>query len=961
MAQEHSMEGLKSPSERNQSNGQSNSTPSSSRLKLKVHRNRLIEWAPGAITAIAFPPAPPPSPVRGKSDQITLNWFGTLAIGRANGNIELYEWSERPEEKTFAPQAWVLRKIFPGPVDSKVDSLAFAYRDPTRFFRPSPESQGRGRNTPAPTLMDLRMFSSGGGTDIIEWDLCSGLILRTYPVNGGSVWCLAVNPANMLLAAGCDDGGVQVFTLTSDTRGLEWHRRMDSGKGKVLSLAWGPPTIMNLSSTSRTAKPVATEEDTSDSESGSEVSSSSEQEEQPEWQDSWLVGGCSDSRLRRWDFASRRVVAQLLTDKLRGIHKTLVWAVGVLRNGTIVSGDSMGLVKFWDVKTSTQFKSVKAHEADVLCLAIGSDGSSIFSSGVDQKVTQCILSQTAVSEDGIPSTEWIKAFSKRLHAHDVRALAIWPPYSPFPHHQHQTKNQIMINPGIAPLLASGGQDMIAGLTPCSTPSGASSIKQRVTNPLAISAREAHTRTTVFEEGVWQRMAYPLANEVVWVATKADDGMRRLIVGRSDTGVKVWALRGAGARGGRDGREVDEGPESVLQMELNVGTNLVCGALSEDGRWLAMSDGVETKLFRLSDLSEDGAFKHAPRRIKSVAAKILSALPTSSTHKPAPHPSAAASKLMFTPDSMRLVIACAPSAHIVVFDLNNEDDVRVLRVFDQHADDDTGRTVKGIRGTRTFEESDVRGIRSSAARVLAMSVSHDGQWLASSDERGRVHVFNLDSMQHHTTLPTFPLPIQSMVFNPNPDNTSQLVLAQPNNVLSVFDVESRTFPKWAKALFGEQNRSSEAGAFKALKPGVEGLVFVKAPRLGAVENKGRNAKGRMPTGVHDDIRYHLLAWGWNWMCHINLEPSEGSTSTHATRLHDDDEQANQRNPQGHQPSTPTQPNFKTVMAYRQLLYVGDLHTGNSGEGEVLVVERPLTDILMSEGQPPPFYKPKYGRG
>lgn len=42
------------------------------------------------------------------------------------------------------------------------------------------------------------------------------------------------------------------------------------------------------------------------------------------------------------------------------------------RDGTIISGDSLGTVKFWDVKTSTQIKSIKAHDADVLCLTVGS-------------------------------------------------------------------------------------------------------------------------------------------------------------------------------------------------------------------------------------------------------------------------------------------------------------------------------------------------------------------------------------------------------------------------------------------------------------------------------------------------------------------------------------------------------------------------------------------------------------
>lgn len=40
------------------------------------------------------------------------------------------------------------------------------------------------------------------------------------------------------------------------------------------------------------------------------------------------------------------------------------------RDGTIVSGDSMGMVKFWDSRTCTQLQSFQGHGADVLCLTI---------------------------------------------------------------------------------------------------------------------------------------------------------------------------------------------------------------------------------------------------------------------------------------------------------------------------------------------------------------------------------------------------------------------------------------------------------------------------------------------------------------------------------------------------------------------------------------------------------------
>ena len=97
-------------------------------------------------------------------------------------------------------------------------------------------------------------------------------------------------------------------------------------------------------------------------------------------QDTYLVAGCSNSSIRRFDVPSSgsvvgvwRGVHRLTVDQLKGEH-TVVWAVAVLKDGTIVSGDSMGNVKFWDGEMGTQTQSFKSHKADVLCLAVGSVG-----------------------------------------------------------------------------------------------------------------------------------------------------------------------------------------------------------------------------------------------------------------------------------------------------------------------------------------------------------------------------------------------------------------------------------------------------------------------------------------------------------------------------------------------------------------------------------------------------------
>jgi len=44
-----------------------------------------------------------------------------------------------------------------------------------------------------------------------------------------------------------------------------------------------------------------------------------------------------------------------------------------------------------------------------------------------------------------------------------------------------------------------------------------------------------------------------------------------------------------------------GFEQVLDMDLNVHTNLVASAISGDGKWIAVSDWYESKLFHLETL------------------------------------------------------------------------------------------------------------------------------------------------------------------------------------------------------------------------------------------------------------------------------------------------------------------------------------------------------------------------
>lgn len=88
---------------------------------------------------------------------------------------------------------------------------------------------------------------------------------------------------------------------------------------------------------------------------------------------------------------------------------------------------------FWNGQTGTLIKSVQAHDADVLCLALDASRGIIYSSGVDRKVVklaniaQNSNPQNDSADKALPHfQDWIISGSKKYHTHDVRAMIYLP-------------------------------------------------------------------------------------------------------------------------------------------------------------------------------------------------------------------------------------------------------------------------------------------------------------------------------------------------------------------------------------------------------------------------------------------------------------------------------------------------------------------------------------------------------
>ncbi|TFK57442.1 WD40 repeat-like protein [Heliocybe sulcata] len=855
---------------------------------LSVHRCRFVDYTPSAITALAFPPLPLPS-VKGKkpAPRKALR-FGTLAVGRANGNIELCEWTGT-ENQLEAPQAWVVRKTLTGPYPSKVDTLAFAMRYPDLLGRDE-----------VPTLEELRLFSAGGGSELVEWDLEKGCVKRTIPSHGGSIWCLAPNPASTLLALGCEDGSVRILSLADDS--IMHHRHFDRVKSRLLSIAWGPPVPRQMTAGEKPSSESSDEDDDS----------------LDDWSDSWIVTGGSDSSLRKWDFASGRVVDRMGTDKIRG-ERTLVWAVAVLGDSTIVSGDSLGMVKFWESRTCTQLQSFQGHGADALCLTIGPEGTTVYSSGVDQKITQFSLVKTGNPEKSIlrSNSRWVQSTSRRMHSHDVRALAMWPPYTTVP-----PSHKRILPIDVAPILASGGLDMSVVLTPAAVPT---STIAKVMNPVATST------VATFEDSYHRRLAYtpgPANTSGLCLARRAG-----LLMCMHDDTLSLWRILKKHDTALGDDENVDMDPNAgsggwskVLEMDLSVRSNLTASAISEDGRWVVASDLFETKLFALEQ--EQDILR--PKRVREFPSILETHLPQSRNEES----STGASAFAFTPDSSKLVMATAMSGHILVIDLSSGSP-RVLRRFDHHrmrralvverrapspTSDVEGEDVKMNGSQEEEEERPVADESPVIATVTRMAVSVDGQWVASTDDRCRTHIFNLDSVQHHCILPTFPQPVHALAFSPS--DPSILVLALANNTLHIYDAESRQFPDWARPLC-----ASLPTRFTRLHDPVLGVTFDKSPSAAA------------------------LFWGSTWICKVKLDAPVGWGGFSKKRRRESRKQTGKVSTEEQRGDQQT--NFKLVTHYRPILFVDFL-----APGELVIVERPLVDVLTK--LPPAYFKPKYGQ-
>jgi len=113
---------------------------------------------------------------------------------------------------------------------------------------------------------------------------------------------MAMSPCGTRLVAGCEDGCVKLFDVSAG--GLAYSHSFDKQGERVLSVAWHSGGIA-------------------------------------------LASGGADSAIRIWNATTGRVTLHIAVET-GSADRTLVWAVRLLDDMTVVSGDSRGVVQFWN-------------------------------------------------------------------------------------------------------------------------------------------------------------------------------------------------------------------------------------------------------------------------------------------------------------------------------------------------------------------------------------------------------------------------------------------------------------------------------------------------------------------------------------------------------------------------------------------------------------------------------------
>lgn len=205
-----------------------------------------------------------------------------------------------------------------------------------------------------------RLISGGWDGEIREWNFSNFHVVNSTSSFGGPIWDIAYSAKHNLIAIACEDGSVKLFDEE-----LVLKHSFAAQSTRMLSVAFGDNVIAF-------------------GDAGGAVS---------------VHALDTKKQLSHFTIAGAKI-------------ETQVWSLA-FAGDCLATGDALGYTQFWDYQFGILRNSYATHKGPIN--AVCSDGTNVFSSGVDSLVVRF-----AKVGDG----EWVPSLDVRATFHDVSALCL---------------------------------------------------------------------------------------------------------------------------------------------------------------------------------------------------------------------------------------------------------------------------------------------------------------------------------------------------------------------------------------------------------------------------------------------------------------------------------------------------------------------------------------------------------
>ncbi|KAK5868088.1 hypothetical protein PBY51_012530 [Eleginops maclovinus] len=243
-----------------------------------------------------------------------------------------------------------------------------------------------------------------------------------------------------------------------------------------------------------------------------------------------------------------------------------------------------------------------------------------------------------------------------------------------------------------------------------------------------------------QESAMRKIAFP-HRSLVCCAKKAG-----LLLFQFPDHLELWRLgesNGHGSPG--DSLSVKRKPEKLIQLKRKGEDHISCSALSPCGGWLAYSTVTSFRLYRLQN--------------NNISVTKVSKLPKDLR---------AAQQLCFSSDSTKLFASCSRSSVVVV--ALNQSECKYLQTL--------------------------RPKSGSSQPIHLLCVSEDGKWLATANTDCEIHVFNLDKLKLHCTVPVYSSCPTAIAIHPTHSN---LVVVHADQQIFEYSLVHKEYTEWSRKL------------------------------------------------------------------------------------------------------------------------------------------------------------------